>query len=581
VLVIPGLMLVLTWLPLVFPTGRLLAPRWRWMWWGTGAIALLNMCYWAIRPGDIERFPGVPNAIRWIALQPLVDLLDTAVMWGIIGTIFVSGVSVWMRFRRSAGEERQQIKWLVCAVGAWSGTALFSLFVAWFYPDEIWQIELALALLFAAIPITVGNAVLRYRLYDIDLLINRTLVYGALTATIVAIYVLVVGYLGALFNARGNVSISLIATGLVAVLFAPLRDRLQRGVNRLLYGERDEPYTALTRLGQRLEATLAPDAVLPTIGRTVAEALKLPYVAITLHTPDRPFAAQRVIVAEHGQAPQYPSSLRMLPLFYGGETVGELQLAPRRPNEPLSGADDRLLADLARQAGAAVQAVQLTAALQAGLDDVRRSRERLVTAQEEERRRIQRDLHDGLGPVLASMRLRLEACLDRAHDEAPDLAHDLERLHALVGQATTDIRRLVYNLRPPALDQLGLPALRQHVHRWERETGVAVQLDAALNAPLPAAVDVTLFRIVHKALVNVHKHARATEVKLDLAQHNAGVTLLVQDNGVGGAATNAGTGLESMRERAELVGGTLAMESASGAGTKLAVQLPLRGEHHD
>ena len=172
-------------------------------------------------------------------------------------------------------------------------------------------------------------------------------------------------------------------------------------------------------------------------------------------------------------------ALLVVPLTYGGEFVGVLCLPPRGPGEDFSPADRRLLCDLARQAGVVVHAVQLTAGLQASREELRRSRERLVASQEEERRRIQRDLHDGLGPTLASMRLRLEACLDVAEGGPPALVRELERLDALVGQATAEIRRLVYDLRPPVLDQLGLvPALRQHVERFGREAGVEAHFAA-------------------------------------------------------------------------------------------------------
>jgi signal transduction histidine kinase len=186
--------------------------------------------------------------------------------------------------------------------------------------------------------------------------------------------------------------ISLIATGLVAVLFAPLRDRLQRSVNRLLYGQRDEPYAVLSRLGQRLEATLAPEAVLPTIVATVKEALKLPYAAIALDQEGR-----SIEVATAGTLTIDPLCL---PLTYQGETIGQLILAPRTPGEAFAPAEQRLLDDLAHQASVATAAVRLTA-------DLQRSRERLVTAREEERRRLRRDLHDGLGPTLAGHSLKI------------------------------------------------------------------------------------------------------------------------------------------------------------------------------
>jgi len=244
------------------------------------------------------------------------------------------------------------------------------------------------------VPVCTYIAILRYDLYDIDLLINRTLVYGALSACVVGVYVLAVGGLGALFQARGNLAISLLATGLVAVLFQPLRSTLQRGVNRLMYGERDDPYAVLSRLGRRLEATIVPERVLPTVVETIAQALKLPYAAILLKEGEGYRTA-----AAYGSPTAEPEAL---PLIYQREEIGRLVIAPRAPGEGFSAADRNLLEDLARQAEIAVHALRLTS-------DLQRSRERLVSTREEERRRLRRDLHDGVGPTLTGLALQLNA----------------------------------------------------------------------------------------------------------------------------------------------------------------------------
>jgi signal transduction histidine kinase len=241
------------------------------------------------------------------------------------------------------------------------------------------------------VPIFTYIAIVRHHLYDIDVVINRTLVYGALTSCVVGIYVLAVVALGALFQTQGNIAVSLLATGLVAVLFQPLRSRLQRSVNRLMYGERDDPYAVVSRLGRRLEATLAPDRVLPTLVETIAQALKLPYAAILLKDGE-----------EFRTAAAYGSPLgepETLPLVYQREEIGRLVIAPRAPGEGFSVADRRLLEDLARQAEVAVHAVRLTS-------DLQHSRERLVSTREEERRRLRRDLHDGLGAQLAGLNVQ-------------------------------------------------------------------------------------------------------------------------------------------------------------------------------
>jgi signal transduction histidine kinase len=349
----------------------------------------------------------------------------------------------------------------------------------------------------------------------------------------------------------------------VALLFQPLRGRLQRGVNRLMYGERDDPYAVLSRMGERLEATLAPQAVLPTIAETVAQALKLPYVAIELKQ-DGEFVKE----AEYGKKP--PDAPIVLPLAYGAETVGRLVAGRRSQREEFSTSDKKLLEDLGRQVGVAAHAVRLTT-------DLQRSRERLVASREEERRRLRRDLHDGVGPQLAALTLKLETARNRlSHDpEAQALLSDLaERVRA----AVADIRRAVHALRPPALDELGLvPALREGAAQYSHE-GLSINVEAPQSLPpLQAAVEVACYRITHEALTNVVRHAGASSCSVRLAlEEEAGIVRLeIIDDGRGiGEDHQAGVGLSSMRERAEELGGTCTIESLPKGGTRVSARLP-------
>jgi len=275
--------------------------------------------------------------------------------------------------------QRQQSKWFIfggCVEVIIIGTIVPPLiFPSLGQAGSSYQLVTALVLIVLSFifPICIGIGILRYRLYDIDIIIRHTLVYGILTVCVVGVYVLVVGALGALIGTSGNLVIELLATGLVAVLFQPLRAWVQRGVNRLLFGQRDEPYSVITQLSQRLEATLAPDAVLSTIVETVAQALKLPYVAILLKQEDT-FR----LSASAGELVGDPL---ILPLVYQKDTIGQMRLAPRTPGEPFTPADRRLLDELARQAGLAAHAVQLTA-------DLQRSYEQLEQRVEERTREL-------------------------------------------------------------------------------------------------------------------------------------------------------------------------------------------------
>jgi signal transduction histidine kinase len=539
--------------------------------WAIPLLAAASLALSAIQPGKLpppfEREDNVLGIAGAAGSSALALALTTAIaLLGLVAALDMLG-----RFRRATGDERQQLKWFAFLAGWGPVLVLVWITVSVLAPDRVFWLDAIFPFFLVSIPVAIGMSVLKYRLYDVDVVINRTLVYGALSACIVAFYALAVGALGAAFRAQGDLAISLVATGVAAVLFQPLRQRLQRGVNRLMYGERDDPYAVLARLGRRLEATLTPDTVLPTIVHTVREALKLPYVAIRLATDpvgDPPAIATAGTAGTAGTPPR--ETLR-LPLVYQHGPVGELLLAPRGPGESFSLTDRRLLDDLSRQAGVAVHAVRLTA-------DLQRSRERLVTAREEERRRLRRDLHDGLGPALASMTLQTEAARELYATDptrADALLADLtEQLQA----AMADIRRLVYELRPPALDELGLvDALRAQAARHELgRTRIRVVAPEALP-PLPAAVEVAAYRIAQEALTNVLRHAEAQTclVTLSYDEPAALLTVAVTDDGCGlPPEPRAGVGLASMRERAEELGGSCSVEPRAGGGTRVWATLP-------
>ncbi|MEO8286242.1 MAG: GAF domain-containing sensor histidine kinase [Chloroflexota bacterium] len=472
--------------------------------------------------------------------------------------------------RVSGPTERQQTKWVILGI---TGTILGTQFVEIVVP-QISLPHVALALVsytiyFAAlllIPLSMGLAILRYRLWDIDILINRTLVYGTLTAIVIVLYVLIVGSLSAFLQVSGNLIISLIATGIMAVLFQPLRERLQRGANRLLYGERDDPYRVLSNLGQRLGETSTPEAMLPNVVETIAQALKVPYAAIALRQGD---TLQTAAIYGRPQAAASPDLVR-LPLVYQGEPVGELALARRAPGETFSKVDMGLLQSIAHEAGMAAHAVQLTA-------DLQRSRERLVTAREEERRRLRRDLHDGLGPVLGGLTLKLDAARNLLISNPAAVDKLLLDLKANTQSAITDIRRVVYELRPPALDDLGLAsALREYAAQCSDLNGITITTEIAENLPpLPAAVEVAAYRIVQEGLNNVVRHAQASQCNVRLTI-DKDFYLEITDNGVGIPPNRrSGVGLTSMRERAEELGGSFTVAAQPGGGTRIEARLPL------
>lgn len=442
-----------------------------------------------------------------------------------------------------------------------------------FYPEFVARlIPLLVPLLQLAFPITLAVAILRYRLFDIDLILSRTLVYGALTLCVIGLYIGLVAYLGALFRSENNLISSLIATGVVAVVFQPLRTWLQRGVNRLLFGQRNEPYAVITTLGRQIETALAPNAVFTAIVETIGQTLKLPYVAIM--TADE--SHLHAVFPHAASRSSLHARLLRLPLNYQNQPVGVLLVAPRTGEERFTDVDHKLLHDLARQTGIAVYAARITA-------DVQRSREQIVLAREEERRRLRRDLHDGLGPHLASQTLTLDVIAKLMRSDADQAATLLLAVREQVQQGVSDIRDLIYGLRPPVLDDLGLHgAIEEFANRVQHGIPRITLLLAAAPVPLPAAVEVAAYRIFQESFNNVVRHAQASmcevrlETKMDDAAQAAYLLLDVIDNGVGIATDRlSGIGLQSMRERSEELGGQLVIEAAAGGGTHVHAVLPI------
>jgi signal transduction histidine kinase len=552
----------------LFPDGRLV-PRWVW----------LPLLVWlAVNLGELL-MPGT-----WLDFNTWPQALDLTALLLVLGSVPFAQL---YRLRRSASlEQRQQIKWVLFGVStAILTSGLFATLlraVPALHEPSVLAVYVRLigahltAAVFLLLPVTVAFALLRYRLWDIDPLINRALLYGALTVSVVAIYGLVVGYLSLVFQTRVNPVMSLVATVVIAIGLQPLRGWLQRGVNRLLYGERDEPYRVLERLGQRLEGTLAPEAALRALVETIKEALKLPYVAVALGQGEH-----QEIVAVAGTPGE---ALITLPLVYQAEVVGALVVRPRAPDEPLAAADRALLGEVARQAGAIAETVRLTAELQRANAYLIATREQLVLTREEERRRLRRDLHDGLGPALAAQSLKVGAIRRLLQRDAGAAERLLGELSGDIEQTIGDIRRLVYNLRPPALDELGLAeALRQFATTMGQGGSVRVSVDAPdALPPLPAAVEVAAYRIAQEAVTNVVRHAQAERcaIAIGLLQREGeapALTVDVRDDGVGLPEPHrAGVGLLAMGERAAEVGGSCQIVRLTPRGTGVWAYLPLQ-----
>jgi signal transduction histidine kinase len=559
----PMVGLILIVIPLLFPDGRLPSARWR----PIAVAALLSVgiasLVDAFSTGPLATLPiNNPVGVASVSsARPFLSELARTTFLLLLPIVAIG--SPMVRFRRGGLIERAQLKWFAYAAGV---TAIAGGLTAVAYSDGATPFSAVVLFLgMAALPVSIGIAILHYRLYEIDAVVSRSAVYGLLTVGVVGVYVAIVGGLGALFGSSGNVMTAIIATAIVAVLFEPARSRVQRAVNHLLFGDRDDPYAVLSRLGQRLESTLSPSDVLPAVVSIVREALRLPYAGIALDVE-----GDTTIAAASGPTVPDPMSI---PLIHNGERIGELRLGRRSGDEAFSQADRRLLEDFARQVALAAHAVRTTAELQT-------ARERLVTTREEERRRLRRELHDELGTQLAGINVqmgRLRSLIVSDVEAADELAVELR---GEVRIAIAGVRRILHDLRPTALDQLGLPAALREIAGQAERSGLHVTVDLPDElGPLPAAVDVAAYRIVQEAIANVERHARASRCDLQVWLDD-GLHLVVRDDGIGLSdrrPSRAGVGLNAMRERAAELGGTCLVTGGPRGGTIVSVQLPVTG----
>ena len=548
----------------VFPTGRFVPRR-----------SEFILAGWVLF--QLPRYYLPDSSLNLLNSHPV--LYNSLFVAGILSGILSQIVRYW---RVSNSTERLQTKWVVfgtaIGVGGYMITRLLTLFLLDPTGRDL-LLNLALftisTLFMLLLPISISIAVLRYRLWDINPIINRALVYGALSASTIAFYIFAVGFFSNYFQqSKANYILSFLATGVIAFLFEPLRESLQRTVNRLMYGERDDPATVLARLSQRIDSALAPDSVLPTIVETLTQTLRLPYAAITLYEKD----GEARVISSLGLP---PSELIHLPLTYQTERVGELTFAPRARGELFSTADLNLLNIIAQQAGGAAHTIKLTDELRQLNADLQQSRERLVTAQEEERRRLRRDLHDGVGPTLASLSQRLDTAADFVNSDPQKSIHLLQDLKGQVKGTVAEIRRLVYALRPPVLDEFGLvSAIREHVAPYSGPNGLQVTFDLAETLPgLPAAVEVAAYRIALEAFTNIVIHAEASTCHIKIQVEDSRLLLELSDNGKGlSPNTHRGVGLTSMHERAAELGGEFRVEELSTGGTRVLAQFPIEKE---
>jgi signal transduction histidine kinase len=538
---------------LLFPDGRPPGPRWRWLVWAIAAEAVLFELMFTgpgtVTVGRRSVSPDLtlPGFDQLKALWAVTNLAWAAILALVLASLVV-------RYRRSGDVERRQLLWLLLAV-----------MIVLPYAGVVWGIfgagPILGLLVIPLIPAAVTIAILRYRLLDIRLVVSRALVYGVLTAAAAGVYIGVVALLDVLVRTRVNLGSAIAASIVVAFGFNPARIALQRLIDRGLYGDRRDPVRAVSLVGGRLTGTGASG--LPALLEALCDSLKLPFAAVRFGPTE---------VAAHGTAPELRHSIG---LSYDGARIGELVVGLRAGQRRLGAPDLAVLELLAGPLALALHATALSAALQ-------ESRVSIVATREEERRRLRRDLHDGLGPVLTGIAFKADAARNTMPADPVRASELLGQLRADTTAAIDDIRRLVYGLRPPALDDLGLiGSLRQQSARLAQRadgSSLAVQLDAPEGLPpLPAAVEVAAYRIVTEAMTNAARHSGATSIKVSLALPDGqGLAIEVSDDGAGPPSSwQAGQGLVSMRERAAELGGSCQAGPGPDGGGRVTASLPL------
>jgi signal transduction histidine kinase len=575
-----------------FPDGRLPSRAWRPVLWIGVAGALAQVLaslnnpfptWLGIRSGDYLLPSTMPPSL-WAVGRFFDRWTNGLANWAGLIAVAAASASLIVRLRRSEGEQRDQLKWLAfagafAAIGvavskipnlpAVSGHPHPVLDTVASYGDLTWTLAAAIG-----IPVLAGVAILKHRLYDIDVVISKTVVYGSLAVFITAVYVFVVVGLGALVGSSTgfNPGLSILATAVVAVAFQPVKERVERVANRLVYGPRATPYEVLSRFADGVAGAFETEEVLPLMAAIAGEGTGAARVDVWVRLGKelRPGAtwptadlAPAAIEVQGDDVPVVPGADHVYPVRHQGELLGALSVR-KAPGDRTSPSEERLLAHLASQAGPVLANVRL-------VGELRASRLRLVAAQDEARRRVERDLHDGAQQRLLTLSMVLRLLRKRAESRDPTLTATIDEADRELKQALEELRELARGIHPAILTRSGLgPALASLAER----SAVPVDVAAGLPARFPAPVEATVYFVVSEALANVAKYARAAHVWVVVTNPDGVVQVEVADDGEGGADPSAGSGLTGLSDRVEALGGTFRVDSPAGGGTRIMARIP-------
>ena len=580
---------------LLFPTGRPLSRGWQWVVRAALAVALLNTIGWALLPTSSapagSNPPPFDNPLGqhfMATLAPVVFALSgpAIVIFAVLGI-----VSTAIRYRRSDADGRHQLKWFLVA----APLLAIGFAIGFFTPSSAAPAAVTpLAVIgttvqiagTVAVPLTIAIAIVKYRLYDIDIIISRTLVYGSLAALITGVYVGVAVGIGELVGSGGkpNLGLSILATAIVAVGFQPARERLQKLANRLVYGKRATPYQVLSEFSSHVAGSYAADEVLPRMARVLQEGTGADSATVWLRSgvamhasaiwPQPATRDGEVSLPVNGRLPAIPGVTRAVEVRHQGELLGALSVVKRR-GESLTPVEEKLLEDLAHQAGLVLKNVGLTADLQRRLEELRASRQRLVSAQDQERRRLERNLHDGAQQHLVALKVKLGLAEMLTGRDPQKAKQTIEQLKADTDEALETLRDLARGIYPPLLAEKGLVTA---LGSQARKATLPVEVDAEGIGRYPQEVEATVYFCVLEALQNVQKYACASHARVRLRCTDGALLFDVEDDGRGFDVEHArkGAGLTNMMDRLDALGGALTLRSAPARGTSVSGVLAYR-----
>jgi signal transduction histidine kinase len=571
---------------LLFPDGHLPSSRWRWFAWFTASILGLGFVFYLFQDTiSLNGVRPIPNPLGSVAVVSMENGAPGLIWLVALGVLLTAMVGIIVRTRRSTGELRQQLRWLAFA-SALTAAALVvmvgSFVVGLTPPDGVFDAIIVLGF-GVAVPVSCGVAILKYGLYELDVVISKTVAYAGLAAFFTAVYLAIVVGIGTAIGSSNSSFLTVLAAATIAVAFNPVRDRAKRFANRIVYGERASPYEVLSEFSERVAGTYSVEDVLPRMATLLGRGTGAHDATVWLRVGAelRPAASwdpngsePAAIPMPGGELPDIAGASKVAAVRDRDELLGALTVA-KPPNDPLTVAEGKLVDDLAAQAGLVLRNVRLTEELRANLEELRASRQRLVAAQDGERRRIERNIHDGAQQQLVALAVQIKMAESFAGKDTDREREVLRRAQAGIHDALEDLRDLARGIYPPLLADQGLAAA---LEAQARRSTVPVAVQAEGIARYAQEAEAAVYFCVLEALQNVGKYAEASRATVRLWGSAEELRFEVADDGRGfdPAATGYGTGVQGMVDRLAALGGELGVESTPGSGTTIAGTLPLK-----